>query len=171
MEILINLFCSDSWSAYSPISSETLKLQETRQVRMGVDGQVSVKFVQSKILVRDNFDKGCIFSQEDLKRLTDLCQEEALGLTVYVVLIEHKKLPNVCLSFDLTVLELLANNMEWISRSIVDSAHKYFNSLPITWNGDKWIMKWMNARMICGKVNDSCIKKQLLHRREGRLPL
>ena len=36
------------------------------------------------------------------------------------------------------------------------------NSLSNTWNGDKWIVNWMNARMICGKVSDSCIKKQLL---------
>ena len=79
---------------------------------MGVDGQVSVKFVQSKILVRDNFDKGCIFSQEDLKRLTDLCQEEASWLRVYVVVIERNKLSNVCLSFDVTDLEVSSNNME-----------------------------------------------------------
>ena len=47
----------------SPINSETRKLQETRQVRMGVDGQVQIKFVLSKRLVKDNFDKGCKFSQ------------------------------------------------------------------------------------------------------------
>ena len=105
-------FRKGKYQESSPISSETLKLQETRQVRMGVDGQVSVKFVQSKILVRDNFDKGCIFSQEDLKRLTDLCQEEASWLRVYVVVIERNKLSNVCLSFDVTDLEVSSNNME-----------------------------------------------------------
>ena len=76
-----------------------------------------------------------------------------------MVVTERNKLPNVCLSFDLTNLEVSANNMEWISSSMAYKAHKYFNSMPITWNDDKWIVKWMNARMICGKVNDSWIKK------------
>ena len=77
--------------------------------------------------------------------MTDLCQEEASsgGLRVYVVVTECNRLPNVCLSFDLIDLEVLANNMEWISSSMADKAQKYFKSLPITWNDDKWIVKWM----------------------------
>ena len=59
-------------------------------------------------------------------------------------------------------MEVSTNNMGWISRSIARKAHKYFNLLPITWNGDKWIVRWINARIICGRVNDSCIKKKLL---------
>ena len=91
-----------------------------------------------------------------------MCQEEASWLRVYMVVTERNKLPNVCLSFDLTDMEVSTNNMGWISRSIARKAHKYFNLLPITWNGDKWIVRWINARIICGRVNDSCIKKKLL---------
>ena len=72
-----------------------------------------------------------------------MCQEEASWLRVYMVVTERNKLPNVCLSFDLTNLEVSANNMEWISSSMADKAQKYFKSLPITWNDDKWIVKWM----------------------------
>ena len=146
----------------SPSSSETQKLYETRQVSIGVDVRVPVQFVQSKRSVRDRFDKGCRFSQQALKQLTDLCHEEGPGLRVYVVVNECNKLPNACLSFDMLDLEVSANNMEWISSSIISRAHKYFNNLPIIWNGDKWTTMWMNAKMSCGRVNDSCIKKQLL---------
>ena len=52
--------------------------------------------------------------------------------------------------------------MSRTSSSIEVKAHKYFNSLPITSSGDKWMSMWMNARMICGSFNDACIKKQLL---------
>ena len=86
-----------------------------------------------------------------------------------MVVTECNRLPNVCLSFDLIDLEVLANNMEWISSSMAYKAHKYFNTMPITWNGDKGIVKWMNARMICGKVNDSCIKKQFIQCIEKRV--
>ena len=52
--------------------------------------------------------------------------------------------------------------MAWISSSIEGRAHKYFNTLPITGNGDSRMVMWMNAGMICGSFTDSCIKKQLL---------
>ena len=99
--------------------------------------RVPVRFVQSKRSVRDRFDKGCRFSQQVLKQLTDLCHEEGPGLRVYMVVNECNKLPNACLSFDMLDLEVSANNMEWISSSISSRAHKYFNNLPIIWNGDK----------------------------------
>ena len=112
-------------------------MHETRQVTIGVDVRVQDKFAQSKRSVRDRFDKGCRFSQQALKRLIDLCHEEGPGLRVYVVVNERNKLLNASLSFDLTDLEVLANNMEWISSSITSRVNKYFNNFPITWNGDK----------------------------------
>ena len=57
---------------------------------------------------------------------------------------------------------VLAGNMAHISSSIEVKAHKYFNNLPVTLSGDKWMSMWMNAGMICGSFNDTCIKKQLL---------
>ena len=54
--------CTGRCQESSPISSETQKLHETRQVTLGVDARVPVKFVQSIRSVRDRFDKGCRFS-------------------------------------------------------------------------------------------------------------
>ena len=47
---------------------------------------------------------GVQVSRQALKRLTNLCHEEVLGLRVYVVIAKYNKLPNVCLSFDMTDL-------------------------------------------------------------------
>ena len=87
---------------------------------------------------------------------------EALGLRVYVVVVERNKLPAIGFSFDLTYLEVTTSNMPQISNSIEVKAHKYFKSLPITWNGDNWMLTWLKAGMICGSFDNSCIKKQVL---------
>ena len=99
---------------------------------MELDVRVQVKFVRSKRSERDRLGKGCNFSQLALMRLTDLCHEEGLGLRVYVVINERNKLSNANLSFDLTYLEVSANNMECIWSSITNKAHKYSTNLPIT---------------------------------------
>ena len=86
-----------------------------------------------------------------------------------MVVNERNKLPNACFSFDLTNLDISTNNMDWISSSITSRANKYFNNLPINSNGDNWSVMWMNVKMICGRVNDSYIKKQLLLSIEERV--
>ena len=139
----------------SSITSEIQKLQELRHISMEAN-------VRSKILEKETLDKGYRFSQHALTRLTDLCHGEALGITVYMVVAKLNKLPVVGFPFDLIDLEGSAGNMAWISNSIEVRAHKYFNTLPITGNGDNWMVMWMNAGMICGSFNDACIKKQLL---------
>ena len=65
-----------------------------------------------------------------------------------MVVAKGNKFAKVCLSFDLTDVEVSVRNMEWISSSIAGRAHKYFNNLAITWNEDKWMVMWMNAKMI-----------------------
>ena len=101
---------------------------------MKVDVRVPVKFVRSKILERDTFDKGYKFSrQHALTRLSviDLCHGEALRLRVYVVVAEQNKLSTISFSFDLTDLEVTTNNMPRIFSSIEVKEHKYFNTLPL----------------------------------------
>ena len=88
-----------------------------------------------------------------------MCHEIALGLRVYVIIAERNKFPKVGFSFDLTNLEVSANNVAQISNSIEVKAHKYFNSLSITSSGDKWMSMWMHVELICGSFNDACIKK------------
>ena len=63
--------------------------------------------------------------------MIDLCNEQATGMRVYVVVVERNKLPNLCIFFDLTDLEVSINNMKCISSSIAGRVHKNFNSLAI----------------------------------------
>ena len=146
----------------SSITPEIQKLQALGQGSKEANVRVPIKFVRSKILEGDMLDKGYRFSQHALTRLTDLSQGEALGLRVYVVVAERNKLPAIGFSFDLTDLEVTTSNMPRISNFIEVKAHKYFHSLPITWNGDNWMLMWLNAGMICGSFDNSCIKKQIL---------
>ena len=151
--------CNGRCQESSSITPEIQKLQVVGQGSKEANVRVPIKFVRSKILEGDTLDKGYRFSQQALTRLTDLSQGEALGLRVYVVVAECNKLPTIGFSFDLTDLEVTTSNMPWISNSIEVKVHKYFNSLPITWNGDNWMLMWLNAGMICGSFHDSCIKK------------
>ena len=105
---------------------------------------------------------GSYYGQQALTRLSDLSHGEGLGLRVYVVVAERNKLSAIGFSFNLTDLEVTTSNMPRISNSIEVKAHKYFKSLPITWNGDNWILLWLKAGMICGSFDNSCIKKQVL---------
>ena len=157
-EWLRNGRCHESSSTTSEFQKPQVSCRESNEAPV----RVPVKFVRSKSSERGTLGMGCKFSQQALTRLTDLCHEEALGLRVYVIIGERNKLLKLGFSFDLMDLEVSASNMARISSSIEVKAHKYFNSLPVTLSGDKWMSMWMNAGMICGSFNDACIKKQLL---------
>ena len=157
-EWLRNGRCQES----SSTTSEFQKPQVSRHESSEAPVRVLVKFVRAKSSERGTLGMGCKFSQQALTRLNDLCHEEALGLRVYVIIAERNTLPKLGFSFDLMDLEVSGSNMARISSSIEVKAHKYFNSLPVTLSGDKWMSMWMNVGMICGSFNDACIKKQLL---------
>ena len=146
----------------SSTTSEFQKPQVSRHESSEAPVRVPVKFVRAKSSERGTLGMGCKFSQQALTRLTDFCHEEALGLRVYVIIAERNKLLKLGFSFDLLDLEVSASNMARISSSIEVKAHKYFNSLPVTLSGDKWMSMWMTAGMSCGSFDDACIKKQLL---------